>query len=136
MTNPDFSNFTPCPKAEPKPKKVYAGLKRTALKKKWPEPKGKREFFRSIWEKCGGLCMVTGHPFPMNSSYSYMHVLAHGPFERFEFYEKNVLFVNPRIHTLYDNVGKTKLLEEFPEAAWIFDLKEILLMEYNRLPTI
>jgi len=134
--NSKMNFFNPQPKPEPRVKTPYKGIKKTAIKQTITSPSGKREFFRDIFNKCGGLCMITEKPFPMNNSYSYMHVLSHGGYDRFEFYEKNVLFVNPRIHVLYDCNDKEGLLKEFPEAAWIYDLKEILKMEYNNLPTI
>ena len=124
--------FNPQPKPEKTPKKAYSGLKRTSIKRKAGEPKNKPAFFLEIFQSCQGLCMVTGEPFPLDNSFSFMHILGHGAFPNFEFYKKNVWFVNPRIHTLYDNVGAQKLLEEFPQAIMIYDLAELLKIEYYK----
>ena len=114
------------PKPEKKEKTPYKGIK-----KKFPKSQGKMQLFRKIYDKCGGVCMVTGIRFPFNIT-SFAHVLSHGAYGRFELYEKNILFVNPRIHTLYDCENKAKLIKEFPEARMIYDLKEILKQEYYK----
>lgn len=108
-------------------------LKRKAIKKKFRKSKGKLSLFEQIYEECGGICFITGDWFPFDIN-SFMHILSHGAFERFEFYKKNIPFVNPRIHHLYDNSSKEKLLQEFPEAIKIYEMKDLLKIEYKDTP--
>lgn len=105
-------------------------LKRTAIKKKFPKSKGKIDLFHEIYEECGGICRITGEWFPFDIN-SCMHILSHGAYGQFEMEKKNIWFVNPRIHHLYDNSSQEKLLAEFPRAIIIYEEKEKLKIEHK-----
>ena len=123
--------FNPDPKSEKKPKKPYAGIKRSSIKKKFPKPTGEKALNDKIYVERGGVCGITGLPVP-NKPINFLHVLSKGAFPKFRLKRYNVLLVVERIHDLYDNSSKEKLLAEFPKAIRIYQLKEILKEAYHQ----
>jgi hypothetical protein len=131
MTEPDFSNFTPCPKAEPKPKKVYAGLKRTALNKK---PKGNTDQLDTmieVFNERGATCEITGEYLGEFDPFCVHHLLNKNNYKRFRCYKPNMIVIHPDIHYAYHSNDREYVLSMWPKAIVLYDRAEELRIEYN-----
>jgi hypothetical protein len=104
--------------------------KKTYVKKKT----GEIELFHDIYEERNGTCEITGHSIPFNVS-SFAHVLGKKAYPKFRLYKPNIMLVEERIHILYDNCSKDKLLAEYPAADVIFEKKELLKQLYYQTNT-
>lgn len=114
--------------------KVYlkrTAIGRTVIKKKPRKPTGELPLFIKIYVELGGICQVTKKWIPFDV-WSFMHILSKGAYESLRLKKKNILMVDKRIHDLYDNSSKEKLLKEFPEAIIIYELKQKLKQEYYK----
>ena len=118
------NSFRPDPKPEKKVKDPYKGIKKEYKKT------GELELFHKIYEDRGGICCITKEPIDFNVN-CFMHVLSKGAFRSYRLLEWNILLVQRRIHHLYDNEGRDKLLAEFPGAIIIYELKDELKKRYS-----
>lgn len=116
--------FNPQPKSYSKPKE------KKGLKQKPKAPTGELELFKKIYEKRKGLCGITKEWIPFHVE-SFMHILSKGSAPSFRLEEYNILMVQREIHRLYDNSSKEKLLEKYPKAAIIYEIKEMLKERYD-----
>lgn len=116
--------FNPDPKtySQPKPKK---GLNKKV------KPTGELELFKKIYDKRKGMCAITKEWVPFHVE-SFMHVLSKGSSPSFRLEEANILLVQREIHRLYDNGSKEMLIEKYPAAEIIYDLKEALKQRYKK----
>lgn len=135
----DFSYFRPDPKKYSAPK-LKKSVKKVADKNKgangFRKPTGELALFREIFVEQNGKCWVTGKPVQFHPD-CFMHVLGKKAYPSFKLYKKNIKFVEEEIHFLYDNSSKEKLLQHYPKATKIYDLKEELKTEYYKpKPTI
>ncbi len=138
--------FNPQPKPEPKEKKAKKPLKRTplkrsqkplkrtplkrvALEKKPKKASGELELFLKIYSEEKGRCEITKKQIPFNV-WSFMHVLSKKAYPMFRLKRENIMMVDKKIHELYDNSSKEKLLESFPMATIVYERKEQLKQEY------
>lgn len=119
-------SFHPDPKKEKVVKPKYKGLRN-----KPREATGERELFLKIYEKRGGRCGITKKPLVFNV-WCFLHILGKKAFPSFRLEEANILLVQRKIHELYDTSSKAKLLEAFPEAIVIYEIKEVLKEAYAR----
>jgi len=117
------NHFSPHPKTF-SPKKPKKGLN------KKPKPTGELELFKKIYEKRKGICCITKEWLPFHVE-SFAHVLSKGAYPSFRLEEFNILLVQREIHRLYDNSSKEKLLEKYPNASIIYDLKQALKERYK-----
>jgi len=90
---------------------------------------GELKLFKEIYEQRNECCEITGQWIPFNVN-NFAHILGKGAYPSFRLLPENILMVQPRIHHLYDNVGREKLLAEFPEATIIYELKDKLRRQY------
>lgn len=120
----DFSNFFPDPKPEKKFKEPYKGIK-----KKFPKVTGEQEFNKQLYVKRGGICQITGNKVPMKRA-CFLHILSKGAYPKYRLFNYNMLLVEEEIHYLYDSSSKEKLLEKYPKAYIIYELKEELKRAY------
>lgn len=122
----DLSNsFNPQPKTY-SPKKEKKGLRQKAK-----APTGELDLFHRIYEKRKGICAITKEWIPFHVE-SFAHVLSKGAYPSFRLEEYNILLVQREIHRLYDNSSREKLLEKYPGAAIIYELKEALKERYKQ----
>ena len=117
-----------------KQKNVSTGLKTTPvrnsqIKNKPRKPTGELQLFMKIFAECKGVCEITNKQIPFNVS-SFLHILGKGAYPSLRLVRENIKFVDPRIHDLYDNQGREKLLKQFPEAVIIYELKDELRSRY------
>ena len=99
------------------------------IKTKIRKPTGELQLFLKRYSECKGLCQITNKQIPFSVD-CFMHILGKGSYPSLRLNEDNFLFVNSRIHQLYDCEGKEKLLREFPEAIVIYELKDKLRANY------
>ena len=114
------------------PKVKDSSLKPTKSKRIKPKvrkPTGELQLFLKRYSECKGLCQITNQQIPFSVD-CFMHILGKGSYPSLRLNEDNFLFVNSRIHQLYDCEGKEKLLREFPEAIVIYELKDKLRANY------
>lgn len=114
----------------PDPKKYSQPKEKKGLKKGKREPTGEGELCKKIYEKRKGICGITKVWIPFHPE-SFMHVLSKGAYPSFRLEEANILLVQREIHRLYDNSSMEKLLEKFPQAAIIYELKQALKERYK-----
>jgi hypothetical protein len=119
----DFSNFNPR-------LKVYSEKKVKPVKSQERKPTGELELFKKIYEQRKGICAITKEWVPFHVE-SFMHVLSKGAFPSFRLEEYNILLVQREVHRLYDNSSREKLLEKYPSAVIIYDLKDALKQRYK-----
>ena len=124
----------PYPKPAPTPKKKRKPLKRTplkrvAIKKKPRKVTGEYSLFMKIYVERKGICEITGLEIPFDVN-SFMHILSKGAYPKFRLKKDNIMLVNKKIHSLYDNEGSERLLKKFPQAIVIYQKKELLKKEY------
>lgn len=119
-----------------KKKNVSQGLKisqssirKSSIKSKPRKPTGELQLFMIIYAECKGVCQITKKQIPFDVS-SFMHILSKGSYPSLRLERTNILMVDKRIHDLYDNQGKEKLLRQFPEASIIYELKDELRSKY------
>ena len=74
-------------------------------------------------------CELTGKPLDFNVN-CFAHILGKGAYPSFRLYKPNIIMVQARVHHLYDNSSKEKLLAEFPQAVKIYEAKDKLRYEY------
>ena len=104
-------------------------IKSKQIKPKIRKPTGELQLFLKRYSECKGLCQITNKQIPFSVD-CFMHILGKGSYPSLRLNEDNFLFVNSRIHQLYDCEGKEKLLREFPEAIIIYELKDKLRANY------
>lgn len=110
-----------------KKKSVSTGFKTS--KNKPRKPTGELQLFLKIFADCKGICQITKKQIPFDIS-SFMHILGKGSYPSLRLERSNIIFCDKRIHDLYDNQGKEKLLRQFPEASIIYQLKDELRSKY------
>ena len=108
------------PKPEKTPKKPKGFRKAT----------GELELFKRIYEDRAMKCCITDEHIEFDVN-CFMHVLSKGAFPSYRLLEWNILMVKRRVHHLYDNEGRDKLLAEFPKAIVIYELKDFLKSKYG-----
>jgi hypothetical protein len=127
----DLSNsFHPHPKPEKKGKVTDADKQKAWAKYRKRKTTGEAELFQRIYDQRGGICCITGEHLEYDVN-CFMHVLSKGAFRSYRLFEWNILLVKRRIHHLYDNEGRDKLLAEFPGAIIIYELKDELKKRYS-----
>lgn len=114
----------------PDPKKFSAPKLKKPIKKK-REPTGELQLFREIFKDQRGKCFITGEDLDFNV-WCFLHILSKGAYPDFRLYKKNVIMVKSKIHLLYDNESKERLLKEFPKSIIIYEKKEELKTEYYK----
>lgn len=117
-----------------KKKSVSTGFKTypvrsSQIKNKPRKATGELQLFMSIYAECKGICQITKKQIPFDVN-SFMHILGKGAYPSLRLERTNILMVDKRIHDLYDNQGKEKLLRQFPEASIIYELKDKLRSKY------
>src|SRR3990167_4992530 len=118
------------PKPLPKPKKPYAGLNRSAIKRK---PKGNTDqldFMMKIFEERGGCCEITGESLEFTPMCAH-HILSKKTYTRWKLEPKNLIIILPEIHYLYHTASKEYVLSLYPNARILYDKLEELRIEYN-----
>ena len=145
--------FNPQPKPEPKEKKTQKPLKRTplkrsqtalkrtplkksvtllkrtAIKQKPKKASGEFELFLKIYADQKGICEITHRQIEFDV-WCFMHILGKKAYPKFRLKRENIMMVDKRIHDLYDNSSKDKLLDAFPQAEIIYENKDKLKQEY------
>jgi len=120
----------------PQPKKFSQPKIENKFKKKKREPTGELVLFKQIYIKKKGKCEITHKPIEFEPS-AFMHILSKGSFPKFRLNPQNIMLVDPEIHFLYDNSSMETLLDQYPEANIIYELKDLLKIEYFKpKPTI
>lgn len=97
--------------------------------KKARKTTGELKLFLKIYAERNGLCEITGEPIQFSPS-CFAHILAKGAYPGYRLNPENIIMVKTRIHELYDNSSKERLLQEFPEAKVIYEMKDKLRYEY------
>jgi hypothetical protein len=104
-------------------------VKRSFIKPKPRKTTGEYTLFLKIYAERKGICQITGEQIPFNIN-SFLHILGKGAYPSLRLLENNILMVKSEIHHLYDNSSKEKLLEKYPRAYIIYELKDKLRYEY------
>jgi len=116
-----------------KPLKPQSGsvtpIKRKSFNTKPKKATGELELFRKLWQERGNRCQITGKVLEF-SVWNFMHILSKGAYKGYRLNPDNILIVHPKVHDLYDNSSKEKLLREYPQAAMIYELKDKLRYRY------
>lgn len=98
-------------------------------KRRIRKPTGEYQLFLKLYAIRNGRCEITNEQIPFNVS-SFAHILSKGAYPRYRLNPDNIIMVKTRIHELYDNSSKEKLLNEFPAAIVIYDKKNKLKYQY------
>lgn len=101
------------------------------------KPTGEALMFLVASEKNPHVCYVCGRAIRPITYASCAHVLPKGKYPKFRLYDKNCVFLCPpmdgcRAHYRYD-FEPHSTLKDLPEWKALFDLREILLLEYRQL---
>lgn len=131
MTEPDFSNFTPAPKPSPTPKKVYKGLKRTAIKKKPVVNTEQLDTMIEVFYERGAICEITGEYLGEFDPFCVHHLVNKNSYKRFKCYKPNMIVIHPDIHYSYHNNDREYVLSMWPKAIVLYDRAEEMRIEYN-----
>lgn len=90
---------------------------------------GELKLFKEIYEEVKGICQVTGRHIPFNVS-NFSHVLSKGAYPSLRLYRPNIVHVHPDVHYHYDNSDKATTLGKYPNAEFMYELKDKLRYEY------
>lgn len=115
---------TPYPKPEPRPPKKRVPLKRSPLKRNY-KPTGELSLMKTIHAHLKGKCELTGAYLPFDVK-NFVHVLSKGSRPDLRLNRMNIIHATFDFHYLYDNSSKEKTLKAFPQAEYIYDLKQKL----------
>lgn len=109
--------------------KAKTPLRKTPLKTK-RKATGEMELFKALWEKRKHRCFVTGQKLEFSPSI-FFHILGKGAFPGYRLNPSNIIFVNAEYHTDWHTIGREKLLKKDPRWQRVFDLYEMLKIEYS-----
>jgi hypothetical protein len=123
--------FSPDPKPERRVKKVRVPLKRTRIKQKLREPTGELKLFLHIYAKVRGKSQLTGEALKFSVG-NFVHVLSKGSAGNMRLDEENIVHAEFDFHHMYDNCSKEVTLKKYPQAAWIYELKEKMKEKHER----
>lgn len=93
------------------------------------KPTGEYKLFLEIYAERKGICQITGKQLQFDI-WSFLHILSKGAYSSLRLCEENILLVDRDIHDLYDHSSKEKLLEKYPAAIMIYELKDKLRYKY------
>lgn len=135
------------PKPSPSPKKKRKPLRRTAIKKTFTrkqifrfitpkkkprKPTGELNLFKKIYDKLDGKSQLTGNWLRFNVC-NFVHVLSKGAAPNMRLHEDNIVHAEFEFHFMYDNASKERTLKSYPQAIWIYKLKEKIKGRHERL---
>lgn len=93
------------------------------------KPTGEYKLFLEIYAERKGICQLTGKQIPFDVN-NFSHVLGKQAYPSLRLVKENILHILPDAHHLYDHSSKEKLLEKYPTATIIYELKDKLRYKY------